>query len=129
MIVLIGHPVLAVREPVLGSATVVPLRHLVLVYRNLNIALRRLRNPRSRLWPRRRPQPATVLQHPTSVAFRLLELSQNLVGVLHGHTTEVRHEVHAIRVACELALGAFLGLFPADREHIAAVATPVGTHV
>jgi hypothetical protein len=87
------------------------------------------------LWRRRpsvgagcrlRPESGTVVHHPTLHA---LQLCQNLVGILHAHTTEVRDQVNAAGMAGKFALVAASRLAPTQRKHVTAVTTPVGTHV
>ena len=73
-----------------------------------------------------RPESGTVVHHPTLHA---LQFSQNLVGVLHAHTTEVRDQVNAARMASKLALVAASRLAPTQWKHVTTVTTPVGAHV
>ena len=54
---------------------------------------------------------------------------QKLVRRLHRHTTEVRDEVSAMGVARNVALRTLSSILPAKRQHITAVAAPVGSQV
>ena len=54
---------------------------------------------------------------------------QEGIGLFHAQTAEIRNEMYATRVACQLALGTFLSLFPTERKEVAAVTAPIGTHI
>lgn len=59
----------------------------------------------------------------------LAEILEQGVGHLHGHATEVRNEVSTRLVASETTLGTLVGVLTAERQHVAAVRTPVGGDV
>ena len=54
---------------------------------------------------------------------------QKLVRRLHRHATEVRDKVSAMGVARNVTFRTFSGILPAKRQHITAMATPVGSQV
>jgi len=55
--------------------------------------------------------------------------SKKLICCLHRHTTEIRHEVSAIRMAGDIAFCAFASILTTERKHVTTVATPIGTNV
>lgn len=54
---------------------------------------------------------------------------QELVRRLHRHTAEVRDKVSAMSVTRNIAFGTLPSILSTKRQHVAAVATPVGTQV
>lgn len=49
---------------------------------------------------------------------------QNLISAIHAHGTEIRNQVHAVRMTSKLALGALSSLAFAQRQHVPAMAAP-----
>lgn len=52
-------------------------------------------------------------------------VAEQLVGGLHRHTTEVRHQMRTVGVAGDAALRASSSVLATKGEHVAAVAAPV----
>lgn len=64
-----------------------------------------------------------------SLSVDVSPIPEKLICSLHGHATEVRDQVSTVSVTSNVAFRAFAGILASKREHITAMAAPIGTDV